>query len=111
MLRYKKVCAIATAIGECDIKDKIPAAKAANRLLTVEGVKASFAIVPIGDEVHISARSSGTINVQLILEQLKGGGHFDAAGARIDGVKVLEAEKMLKAAIDKYLDEAAKNKK
>ena len=86
---YKKVCAIATAIGECDIKDKIPAAKAANRLLTVEGVKASFAIVPIGDEVHISARSSGTINVQLILEQLKGGGHFDAAGARIDGVKVL----------------------
>ena len=108
---YKKVCAIATAIGECDIKDKIPAAKAANRLLTVEGVKASFAIVPIGDEVHISARSSGTINVQLILEQLKGGGHFDAAGARIDGVKVLEAEKMLKAAIDKYLDEAAKNKK
>ncbi len=107
---YRKVCAIATAVGDCEIKDKIPAAKAANRLLTVEGVKASFAIVPIGNEVHISARSSGTINVQLILEELRGGGHFDAAGARIDGVKVAEAEKMLKAAIDKHLDEAEKNK-
>jgi len=107
---YKKVCAIATAIGDCEVKDKIPAAKAANRLLTVEGVKASFAIVPIGDEVHISARSSGTINVQLILEELRGGGHYDAAGARIEGVKVIEVEKMLKAAIDKHLDAAEKNK-
>ncbi|MBR6650345.1 MAG: DHH family phosphoesterase [Clostridia bacterium] len=102
---YRTVCAIATATGECDIKDKIPAAKAANRLLTVEGVKASFAIVPIEDEIHISARSSGTINVQLILEELRGGGHFDSAGARLGGVKVSEAEKMLKAAIDKHLDE------
>ncbi len=108
---YKNVCAIATAIGECELKDKIPAAKAANRLLTVEGVKASFAIVPIGDEVHISARSTGSINVQLILEELRGGGHFDAAGARIVGEKVSEVEKKLKAAIDKHLDAAEKSKK
>ncbi len=100
---YRDVAAIAIAQGDCTVEDKIPAAKAANRLLTVEGVKASFAIVPIGDEVHISARSSGTINVQLILEELRGGGHYDAAGTRIEGTTVLEAEKMLKAAIDKYL--------
>ncbi len=107
---YRNVCAIATAIGDCGINDKIPAAKAANRLLTVEGVKASFAIVPIGNEVHISARSSGTINVQLILECLRGGGHYDAAGTRIESVNAEEAVKMLKAAIDKYFDEAEKNK-
>ncbi|MBQ7836591.1 MAG: DHH family phosphoesterase [Clostridia bacterium] len=107
---YKGVCAIAIAIGECDIKDKIPAAKAANRLLTVEGVKASFALLTIGDDIHISARSSGTINVQLILEELRGGGHFDAAGARIEGADMEKTEKLLKAAIDKYLDETEKTK-
>jgi len=71
---YKDICAIATAEGECTLKDKIPAAKAADKLLTVEGVKASFAIVPIGGEVHISARSTGTVNVQLLLEKLRGVG-------------------------------------
>ena len=107
---YNKVCAIATAIGECEVRDKIPAAKAANRLLTVEGVKASFALVPIDGDVHISARSSGTINVQLILEALKGGGHYDSAGARLNGVGIKAAESMLKDAIDAYFKEAEKNK-
>ena len=105
---YRNICAIATAVGPCEIKDKIPAAKAANRLLTVEGVKASFTIVPIDNEIHISARSSGTINVQLILEGLRGGGHFDAAGTRLEGAGVDEAVAMLKAAIDKYLDDFKK---
>ncbi len=56
--------------------DRIAAAKAADKLLTVEGVKASFALCKIDDVIHISARSSGTINVQLILEKLNGGGHL-----------------------------------
>ena len=108
---YRDIAAIAIAQGECTVADKIPAAKAANRLLTVEGVKASFAMLPIGDEIHISARSAGTINVQLILEELRGGGHFDAAGTRIQGITVSEAEAMLKAAIDKYLSTANQTKK
>ena len=102
---YRNVTAIAIAQGDCTFKDKIPAAKAADKLLTVEGVKASFAIVPIGSEVHISARSSGTINVQLLLEKLKGGGHFDSAGTRLEGVSVFEAVEMLKRTIDDYLKE------
>ncbi|MBQ3527886.1 MAG: DHH family phosphoesterase [Clostridia bacterium] len=102
---YKDICAIATAEGECTLKDKIPAAKAADKLLTVEGVKASFAIVPIGGEVHISARSTGTVNVQLLLEKLRGGGHFDSAGTRLEGVTAQKAVDMLKAAIDDYLKE------
>jgi len=102
---YKDICAIATAEGECTLKDKIPAAKAADKLLTVEGVKASFAIVPIGGEVHISARSTGTVNVQLLLEKLRGGGHFDSAGTRLEGITAQKAVDMLKAAIDDYLKE------
>ncbi len=108
---YRDIAAIAIAQGDCTVADKIPAAKAANRLLTVEGVKASFAMLPIGDEIHISARSAGTINVQLILEELRGGGHYDAAGTRIQGITVSEAEAMLKAAIDKYLSTANQTKK
>ena len=107
---YRGIAAIACATTECTVKDKVPAAKAADRLLTVEGVKASFAIVPIGDEIHISARSLGTINVQLILEELKGGGHFDSAGARMEGVSVAETVQLLKEALDRYLKSADKEK-
>ncbi len=102
---YRGIAAIATTHEDCTIRDKVPAAKAADKLLSVEGVKASFAIVPIGNEVHISARSSGTINVQLLLEGLQGGGHYDSAGTRIDGADTEEAVAMLKSAIDRYLDE------
>lgn len=104
---YRDVTAIASTTEPCTVKDKVPAAKAADKLLSVKGVRASFAVVPIGDEVHISARSTGTINVQLLLERLRGGGHFDSAGTRLEGISVDETVAMLKDAIDSYLDEAA----
>jgi c-di-AMP phosphodiesterase-like protein len=69
----------------------------------VEEVMASFALVQIGDSVHISARSNGTVNVQLILEALNGGGRYDAAATVVkNGMK--QVLLMLKEAIDKYLD-------
>ncbi len=108
---YRGITAIASTSEPCTIKDKVPAAKAADKLLGVKGVKASFAIVPIGDEVHISARSTGTINVQLLLERLRGGGHFDSAGTRLEGVDVAETVALLKDAIDSYLDETQKKEK
>lgn len=108
---YRDVTAIAATWDMCTVKDKVPAAKAADKLLSVKGVKASFAVVPIGNEVHISARSTGTINVQLLLERLRGGGHFDSAGTRLEGVSVNETVAMLKDAIDSYLDEAAVREK
>ena len=52
----------------------------------------------------MSARSTGKINVQLILEELKGGGHFDSAGAQVEDSSVLEVLSMLKDSIDHYLD-------
>jgi len=86
--------------------DRIAAAKAADKLLTVEGVKASFALCRIGDTVHVSARSGGEINVQLILEKMEGGGHFDAAATQLPG-SMTEVLTRLKDAIDAYIKETA----
>ncbi len=101
---YRDSIAIALSENEGEAKDRVAAAKAADKLLTVKNVKASFALIRIGDTVHISARSSGNVNVQLILEKLGGGGHFDIAGAQADGISMQEALERLKSAIDEYLD-------
>ena len=84
--------------------DRVAAAKAADKLLTVRNVQAAFALIRIGSTVHISARSAGTLNVQLILEKIGGGGHFDVAGAAVAGSELEDAEQLLMGAIDAYLD-------
>ncbi|MBQ4289797.1 MAG: DHH family phosphoesterase [Clostridia bacterium] len=99
------------AIAECESSDssgyvRIAAARAADRLLSVSGVIASFTLVCVGDTVFISGRSRSNVNVQQILESLNGGGHFDAAGAQTKGVPVSKVTEQLRAAIDAYLDEA-----
>ncbi len=86
---------------------RINAARAADRLLTVDGVTAAFALCRIGDTVHISGRSQTRINVQLILEKLGGGGHFDSAAVQMKGYTVSGALPALKTAIDEYLAENA----
>ena len=65
--------------------DRVAAAKAADKLLSLRGVEASFALALVPGGVAISARSKGKINVQLIMEKLDGGGHFDMAGAQVPG--------------------------
>ena len=103
---YCGMIAIAVNTAEDNTStDRIAAAKAADKLLSVEGVQASFALCRIGQTIHISARSSGAINVQLILEKLNGGGHYDAAGAQIAGDSMTSALTQLKEAIDSYLKE------
>ena len=99
---YRGQIAIACSSEPGDAKDRVAAAKAADKLLTVRGVTAAFAAVRIEDTVHISARSSGSINVQLILERLGGGGHFDVAGAQLKNSGLDAALKALKDAIDDY---------
>lgn len=84
---------------------RINAARAADRLLNVEHVEASFALCRIGETVYISARSQGTINVQLILEKMGGGGHFDSAGAQMKDSTVGSVLPLLRAAIDESLAE------
>ncbi len=85
--------------------DRISAAKEADKLLDVKGVHASFALVEAGESVHISARSDGEINVQLIMERMGGGGRYDSAGAALGGVTLEEARKTLRETIDGYFAE------
>jgi c-di-AMP phosphodiesterase-like protein len=82
--------------------DRVAAAKEADRLLAVRGVSASFALVQVGDAVHISGRSDGSINVQLILERMGGGGRFDSAGAKLSNASMEEALEKLEAAVNGY---------
>ncbi len=79
--------------------------QAANDLLGIEGVYASFVAVLMGDTVNISARSMGGINVQVIMEKMHGGGHLMMAGTQLKGVDLGEAQVMLKQAIDDYWTE------
>lgn len=88
--------------------DRVAASKAADKLLTVRGIEASFALVSIGGSVVISARSADKINVQLILEKLGGGGHYDMAGAQLKDTPLYTACEMLRGAIDDYLDRVEK---
>ncbi len=80
----------------------IIAAQAADELLSISGVLASFVLCKVEDVVMISGRSMGDINVQSILETMGGGGHLTFAGAQIAGVTVEEAKKRLIESIDEY---------
>ena len=108
---YRDQFAITALTGAGSAGDRISAAKAADRLLTVRGVNAAFALILLGETVHISARSNGSVNVQLIVEKLGGGGHFDMAGAALKEQTLEEAVVLLQNAIDQHLEESqSKNK-
>ena len=104
---YRENIAITTSTGTGSPHDRVAAAKAANKLLAVKNINAAFALVKIGERVHISARSDGSINVQLILEKIGGGGHFDMAGAALEVSTPEEAKESLISAINEYLDTKA----
>ncbi len=84
--------------------ERVLASKVADRLLHIKDVKASFALVKKGEDVMISGRSKGEVNVQLILERLKGGGHFEIAGAQVKNTSLTRSCEMLKGAIDDYYE-------
>ncbi len=80
-------------------------AQAANELLDINGIEASFVLTLLSDRIHISGRSLGNISAQIILEKLGGGGHLTSAGTQIEDVSIEEAEEMLIEKIDEYLKE------
>ncbi len=91
-----------------DESTHIVAAQAADELLNVKGITASFVIFHSGgDNISISGRSLGSINVQVILEKLGGGGHLTIAGAQLAGVTAIEAKEKLLHAIDEYYMECS----
>ena len=104
IVMYKSGIAFACCDGETDDSYRVIASKAADKMLTLRGVNAAFTLVQIGESIHISGRSNGKVNVQLILEKLHGGGHFDVAGAQIASSSVSEVLLILKSSIDSYLE-------
>ncbi|SHH98926.1 DHH family phosphoesterase [Clostridium grantii] len=101
----KIVDGIALAKCPVEMNDNILAAQVADELLNISGVRASFVLIKINEDVLISGRSFGDISVQIILESLGGGGHFTIAGTKINNVSLEKAEEMLKLEINKYLKE------
>ena len=92
-------CAIAvTEMKSDDIRLICP--QAADELLSITNVDASFVIFRTGDIINISARSLGAMNVQVIMECLGGGGHQTMAAAQLENVTLQEADKLLRKAID-----------
>ena len=84
---------------------RVLAAQAADELLNISGISASFVLYPDGDTVYLSARSIGSANVQMILEPLGGGGNAATAGCQMKNVSVKEALEQLVASIDKFYEE------
>ena len=84
---------------------RVLAAQAADELLNISGISASFVLYPDNDVVYISARSIGSANVQMILEPLGGGGNTATAGCQMRGVTVKDALEQLVASIDKFYEE------
>lgn len=101
---FRKIFAITQYDLDNTPENRVIAAQAAERMLQIEGIKASFTLSLADDAIHISARSDGSVNVSLILEKLKGGGHFDSAGARLTGVSMKQALVMLREAIVEYCE-------
>jgi len=81
------------------------AAKAADQLLSLSGIDAAFVLCSVSDEIWISGRSMGDINVQVILEKLGGGGHLSIAGAQLTGISIEYARDKLRKTITSYLEE------
>lgn len=98
---YRDAIAVATVDHTVG---RVTAAQAADELLNISGIDTSFVLYPDGDQVIMSARSMGNINVQVILEKLGGGGNAATAGVQMTGVTVEEASQQLLRAIDQYLE-------
>ncbi len=93
-------------IDEISENSNVIAAQSADELLTIKNVKMSFVLVRNADYINISARSSGTVNVQVIMEHLGGGGHLNMAGAQIATQDMNEAKAKLYEAITHYKKES-----
>ena len=107
---YRDCFAIARCPSEGLDSPTVVGAQAANELLNIAGVKASFVLTEYNNEVYISARAIDEVNVQVMMEKMGGGGHMNIAGAQVKATPD-EVEKMLKDIIDEdYQEEKAKCK-
>ena len=104
---YKNAYAISVCTHE-DIHDPtVVGAQAANELLNIKGIKASFILTEYQGKIYISARSIDEVNVQIIMERLGGGGHMNAAGAQLESTSIAEAIGIVKQTLDTMIQEGA----
>ena len=102
---YRNAFAISTCSSEGILSPTIVGAQAANELLNIRGVKASFVLTEYQNQIFVSARSIDEVNVQVIMEKMGGGGHLSAAGCQLDGVSILEGIGLVKGTLDKMIAE------
>ncbi len=97
------------AISYCQAEDvtnpTVIGAQAANELLNIKGVKASFVLTPYQGNIYISARSIDEVNVQIIMERMGGGGHLNVAACQMENATLAEAEGALKGTLDTMIEE------
>lgn len=101
---YKQSFAISICTAEDLPSPTIIGAQAANELLNIKGVKASFVLTDYQGKIYISARSIDEVNVQIIMERMGGGGHLSTAACQMEGVGIIEAMGVLKRTIDSMLE-------
>ena len=108
-VRHAEVYRGAFAISVCPSEDvespTIVGAQAANELLNIIGIKASFVLTEYAGKIYVSSRSIDEINVQLIMERMGGGGHLNVAGAQLTGCTISEAKHAIMRTIDEMLEE------
>lgn len=109
-VRHAEVYRGAFAISICPADPRVESptiagAQAANELLNIVGIKASFVLTEYNEKIYISSRSIDEINVQLIMERLGGGGHLNVAGAQLKDCTVQEAKRRIQETLDQMLEE------
>lgn len=97
--------ALSDCVSEGLESPTVVCAQAANEMLNISGINASFVLTDYNGRIYISARSIDKINVQLIMEQLGGGGHMNIAGAQLDGYTIEEAKNCLRETVKMMLEE------
>ena len=101
---YKQSFAISICSAEDLPSPTVIGAQAANELLNIKGIKASFVLTDYQGKIYVSARSIDEVNVQIIMERMGGGGHMNTAACQMEGVGIIEAIGALKQTIDSMLE-------
>lgn len=101
---YRQYFAISICMAEDLPSPTVIGAQAANELLNIKGIKASFVLTDYQGKIYVSARSIDEVNVQIVMERMGGGGHMNVAACQMEGVGIVEAIGALKHTIDDMLD-------
>ena len=104
---YRQSYAISVCLSEDVQSPTVVGAQAANELLNIKGVKASFVLTDYQGKIYVSARSIDEVNVQIIMERMGGGGHMSIAATQLEGIGMAEAIGSLKSTIDTMIEEGA----